>query len=188
MLLWRFFVISSGLKLDFESSLIGYCVAFATVYSLCNIGIVQAIRHGSLSITMLIYSYSLVIPAFYGVVALKEPVTVFTWTGLFLLAVSLFLLNFKNETVKISAKWIVFILMAFVGNGMCSTVQKIQQSTFDGAYKNEFMIIALFISGVFLILVSFISQKNNNPLKVLPFAACKGVANGVVNLLVMILT
>jgi len=183
-----FFVISSGLNIKFESSIIGYSVAFAVAYSLCNLGIVQAIRHGSLGITMLIFSYSLIIPTFYGVIALKEQVTYFTWVGLFLLAVSLFLLNFKNETVKVSLKWIVFTLMAFVGNGMCSTVQKIQQGAFDGAYKNEFMIIALFISGIFLVLVSFIGKNSNRSLKMLPFAACKGFANAIVNLLVMILT
>lgn len=183
-----FFVVSSGFDLSFDVGLTGYCVAFAAVYSLCNIGIVQAIRHGSLGVTMLVFSYSLIIPTFYGIIALKEPVTVFTWTGLLLLAVSLFLLNFRNETVKISTKWVVFTLMAFVGNGMCSTVQKIQQSAFDGAYKSEFMIGALFISAVVLILMSFTGKQSSRSLKMIPFAAYKGIANAVVNLLVMILT
>ena len=78
--------------------------------------------YGSLGVTMLIFSYSLIIPTFYGVIVLKEPVSYFTWIGLSLLAVSLFLLNFKNETVKISLKWSVFTFMSFVGNGMCSTI------------------------------------------------------------------
>lgn len=183
-----FFVISSGFKITLECSIIGYSIAFSVAYALTNIGIVQAIRHGSLGITMLIFSYSMIIPTFYGVIALNEPVTVYTWTGLFLLAVALFLLNFKNETIKFSLKWVVFTLMAFVGNGMCSTVQKIQQSAFDGAYKHEFMIISLFITGVFLILISFRGHKSEMTLKMLPFAVCKGLANAIVNLLVMILT
>ncbi len=183
-----FFVVFSGFRFEFEWGLGIYCIAFATAYSLCNIGIVQAIRHGSLGITMLIFSYSLLIPTFYGVVALKEPVTVFTWTGLFLLAVALFLLNFKNETIKFSLKWLVFMLMAFVGNGMCSTIQKIQQSAFDGGYKNEFMIVSLLISGVVLLVAAYLGQKEKKVLKTLPFASCKGIANAIVNLLVMILT
>lgn len=183
-----FFVVSSGFKISIEKDIIIYAVAFAAAYAMSNIGIVQAIRYGSLGITMLVFSYSLIIPTFYGVIALDEPVTKFTWTGLFLLAVALFLLNFKNETIKFSLKWIIFIFLAFVGNGMCSTIQKIQQSAFDGGYKNEFMIIALFISGVILIMFSFLGRKPDNSLKILPYATFKGIANAIVNLLVMILT
>ena len=183
-----FFVLCSGFRFSFEWGITGYSLAFAVSYALANLGIVLAIRHGSLGITMLIYSYSLIIPTFYGVIALNEPVTMFTILGLILLAVALFLLNFKNETIKVSLKWLGFMLMAFMGNGMCSTIQKIQQSAFNGGYKNEFMILALFVAGVFLILLSKTGQKGESPKKTMPYAACRGIANGIVNLLVMVLT
>ena len=47
--------------------------------------------------------------------------------------------------MKITWKWILYVLLAFLGNGACSTVQVLQQRTFAGAYKNELMIMALLI-------------------------------------------
>ena len=73
---------------------------------------------------------------------------------------------------------------------MCSTVQKMQQLKFDGAYKNEFMIIALAIDAVIFAVFLLCTQKNlkfhmKNSIK---YATVSGFANGLANLLVMLLT
>jgi hypothetical protein len=93
--------------------------------------------------------YSLIIPTIYGL-CIGEPASPFLYVGLALLFVSLLLVNLekKGAEKKITLKWIIFVLIAFVANGACSTVQTIQQRTFEGAYKSEFMIIALLTSVV----------------------------------------
>ena len=92
---------------------------------------------------MLIMSYSLIIPTMYGIAFLKEPVRMSTYIGIALLMISLFMVNMKKENAKFSLVWIMWLIICFVGNGMCATVQKMQQLRFDGAYKSEFMIVAL---------------------------------------------
>ena len=132
----------------------------------------------------------MLIPAAYGVFILKDSLSPVAYVGITCLAVSLFLINTKSEKIKFSVKWIVFLLISFIGNGMCSTVQKMQQLKFDGAYKNEFMIIALAIDAVIFAVFLLCTQKNlkfhlKNSIK---YAAVSGFANGLANLLVMLLT
>ncbi len=73
---------------------------------------------------------------------------------------------------------------------MCSVTQKMQQMKFSGNYKSEFMIMALIIVSVSLISFSVFKQKQlKTAIKdCLVFAPLTGVANGIVNLLVLILT
>ena len=113
-----------------------------------------------------------------------------------LLALSLLfistVLEQKNDLQrrKFSIKWLVALFLAFMGNGMCSTVQKMQQISFDGQYKSEFMIIALVIVAIILTIAAIINKEDLrvDTLPCVTLAAISGIANGIVNLLVMVLS
>lgn len=187
------FLLSSEFNLKFNFQTLVYSFFFAVCYSSALLGITVAIANGPLSISALIQSYALIIPTFYGILFLNEPVKPTMLIGFFLLIVSLFAINYiKGEKggQKISKKWIIAIIFAFVGNGMCSTVQKIQQVALDGKYKSELMIGALVITAIMLFPVAFFTEKNKIKTSVKKgwyWAATCGIANGIVNLLVMIL-
>lgn len=182
-----FFAAASGFRLSFTAALLPYSAGFAIAYGAACVGLVLSLKYGSLAISSLVISYSLLIPAMYGVIFLKEPLSAFGYVGIFLLLISLFLLNAKKEKFDFSWKWLVFIVIAFIGNGMCSTIQKMQQLKFDGSCKNEFMIIALIFAAVILFAAALAQGggKRSLPFK---YAVPNGICNGVVNLLVMILT
>ena len=185
-----FFVISSG-GFKWEAGIIPYALGFALSYGMATVFSVLATANGSLSLTALIISFSLMIPTFYGLIFLNDPISVGLVPGLALLATSLVLINKKSDSVKITRKWLVYVFLAFVGNGMCSTVQKMQQVAFDGAYKNEFMIIALASVVIGLLIVSLISEHTTiiKCVKVGWYLALPcGIMNGVVNLFVMLLS
>jgi len=197
-----FFVVSAFFNIQFhESSLIVnkssginltpdiaiYAVGFAITYTAANFGSFLALKHGPMGITLLISSYSLIIPTLYGIIFLKDPIRYTTYIGLALLAVTLFLLNFKNEKINFSLKWLVCVTLSFIGNGMCSTVQRMQQVAFAGEGKNELMIVALIISTILFFTIALIRKENFNIKQSLPYAAPKGIANGIVNLFVMAL-
>jgi drug/metabolite transporter (DMT)-like permease len=147
-----FFVASSGFKLNFNSEVLPYSIAFATVYSLSLLTGFMAIKYGPLSITMLVIAYSLIIPTFYGMIFLKEPIGITAYVGIAMIMVSLFLVNFPKKAKsgegndenapKITFKWIIIVVCAFFVNGLNSVVQKEQQMRFDGAYKSEKLIKA----------------------------------------------
>ena len=183
-----FFLIRSRFKIDVSIELIPYSLGFALVYTIATVSIVLAIRYGSLGITMLVISYSLVIPMLYGVLILKEKIGMLAYIGIGLLLISLFLLNAKKEKVRFSFQWLLALVGAFMGNGLCSTIQKMQQLEFNGDYKNEFMIVALAISAVILLLAAMIQKGGLSAEKRICYAIPVGIANGMANLLVMLLT
>ncbi len=78
-----------------------------------------------------------------------------------------------------------------MGNGICTTVQKVQQIDFSGKYKAEFMSLSLLIVVAILLITALKTEKNDivPAIKkgIIPIVVC-GVANGIVNLFVMILS
>ncbi len=185
-----FFVVTSG-GLKWNSGLIPYAICFAVAYATSTVFGVIAVSCGSLSLTSLITSYSLLVPTVYGLVFLHDPIGKGLIPGLILLVVSLFLINRKSKGAPFTLKWVVCVFLAFAGNGLCTVFQKAQQVAFDGAYKNEFMILALAI--VVLLMGVMVLTKERKDVKVATlagwhFALAAGIVNGIVNLFVMLLS
>ena len=188
-----FFVVTSGGDFGFSAQALKYSVAFALCYGVSSLTSMMAIYTGPLALTSLIIQYSLIIPTIYGLVALGESVSLMLILGILLLMISLIFINIesKGEKKKITLKWGIYVFLAFLGNGGCSTVQKIQQIDCDGMYKNEFMIVALVITGIVLMIYGKISEKDRFAINIKKgffwFVMC-GAANGLVNLFVIILS
>ncbi len=185
------FFLTTADSLGWNAEIMIYSSAFAISFLISIIFVTLAISSGSLSLTSLITSYSLMLPTFYGIIFLKDAVSIFLPQGLCLLAVSLFFINKPNEAYRVTPKWLFYVFLASLGNGMCSVFQKMQQVKFDGAYKNEFMITALM--AVTLCLAVYSLFKESHQLKsVLRYgwipAGISGIMSGVVNLFVMILS
>ena len=186
------FLITSGGKLNFSAEFLPYSLLFALSYSVTIVTGMLAIMCGPLSLTCLVTSFSLIIPTVYGIIVLQEPVSTNLFIGLALLAVALVLINLEEKgEKKITLKWAIYVILAFVGNGMCSTVQKVQQLDLAGQYKSEFMIVALVISILAMGIIALCTEKK----QILPnlkagfwlYTIC-GLANGITNFLVIFLS
>lgn len=192
-----FFTVTAK-DISFNKDLLLYSVFFAVSYICAMVFVVAAMANGSLSITTLIVSYSLMIPTLYGLFALKDPVGKGFLPGIILLVISLLMMNIKkgesnqsNQSIKISFKWVIYVALAFFGNGMCSVVQKMQQTAFEGSCKNEFMILSLAIAALILDILSVVREGKDMKVCIkrgAGLAAVSGFANGGVNLLVMVLS
>ena len=175
----------------FDWSFVPYSVAFAASYAAALVFMVLAVANGSLALSSLFVSYSLMIPTLYGLFVLHDPIGLGLIIGLILLCISLFLVNKTNENAKISFKWVVFATLSLIGNGMCTVVQKMQQLASGGAYKNEFMMVALAIVCACMLVMSLSCERRY----LLSSARCGwhlavlcGAMNGIVNLFTMILS
>ena len=186
------FLITSGGKLTFSTEFLPYSLLFALSYSVTVVTGMLAILVGPLSLTCLVTSFSLIVPTLYGIFVLQEPVSTNLFIGLGLLAAALVLINLEEKgEKKITLKWAIYVILAFVGNGMCSTVQKVQQIQLAGQYKSEFMIVALIISAVAMGIFALCTEKR----QILPnlktgfwlYVIC-GLANGGANFLVIFLS
>lgn len=184
-----FFCVLSGGHVQVPPQLLPYAAGFGIAYAAALGGLNFAISAGPLSYSCLVNSYSLIIPTLYGIVILKDEIRITAYIGIALLCASIFLINKKKEEGKLSARWILYILTAFVGNGMAAVIQKMQQLKFNGAYKNEFMMTALAVAFLILALIALLQKKDVRAgLKgCWKYAAPAGVANGIGNLSTMIL-
>ena len=184
-----FFLITSG-NLDFQPGILPYAVWFGVSYLLSGIFLLNAIAVGSLSITALVTNCSLIMPTLYGLIFLQEKGSLFLYSGIALLIAALVLVNKPSVTSPVTGKWLLYVTIAFLGNGMCTISQKAQQVAFAGAGKNELMILALgIVVGVNLVLAVLYERKQ---FKTFAKTAMLtgfpgGLSNGVVNLFVMIM-
>lgn len=186
-----FFFVFAGGKLHFELSLVPYCLGFALFFGMAVLFKFLAVCEGPLSITSLATSYSLVIPTVSGILLYNEKVNVFFYIGFALLLLSIVFINEYKKENRFSLKWLVYVFLAFVGNGFCSTVQTYQQHVFDGKYKSELMIIALVSIALVLFVMSMFYERKDVKyctVKGLHLMAVYGISIALVNLLVMILS
>ena len=151
---------------------------FAISYAAATVFSVLAILYGPLAKTSLIISCSLLVPSLYGIFvqgiyikvikegsatlseALKSALSPTLILGTILLVITLFLVNYEKkekgaEEKKVTLKWLVYVILAFLGNGMCSTVQTAKTDFYGAAGGNVFMIVALSIVVVLLLCAAF---------------------------------
>ena len=192
-----FFVVTSGGNLHFTWDFVPHAIGFALTYSLSIVFTFLAITAGPLSITSLITSYSLLVPTLYGLIAWGEDFSLLLAIGILLLIVSIYLIRFepKSETEernqRLTPKWLLYVSLAFIGSGGCSAVQKGQQIAFQGAYKNEFMILALGITTIAIGICALFFEKKQVVLyakRSALMASLCGAANGAVNYIVLLLS
>jgi drug/metabolite transporter (DMT)-like permease len=188
-----FFLLIPG-KISLGTDILPYSAGFAAVFALATVFSVMALTIGSLAITSLVLSYSLIIPTLYGILFLNEKITPLKCGGILLLLISLFLVRAQtkedNKASKPTVKWIIYVLIAFVANGMCSVVQNAQQRRFNGMQNSNFMILALIISTAVLLVLSIVFERNTILIalkKGAVFSAACGICNGATNYLVMVI-
>lgn len=192
------FAVNLNSELFFEPLMVPYSIGFAVSYFAAVLFTLKAIESGSLSLTSLIVSYSLLIPSLYGLIFLNEGISAAKLIGLALLVVSLFCMQAdkkdkKKGAKRINKKWCVFVAIAFIGNGMCSTLQKVYQLHSGGRGKSEFMLIALCITAIaFLVLRVIHSDTEKGFLPTAKnggwFGVVSGLCNGIVNWLIMVMS
>ena len=173
----------------FSPEVIPYALLFAFGYAMATVFTLIALRCGSLSLTSLVVSFSLIIPTLYGIIIDNEPIGIPMIIGLLLLAVSLVLINAEKGEKKITFGWTVAVTLAFIGNGLCSTVQTVQTKVFGGIYNSVFMFASLIIVVVFLLVSALVKEREvilssfKGGWYMMVFA---GAANWLCNLLVML--
>ena len=184
-----FFVVTSGFDLDFDVRLLPYALGFAVSYASAWVTTVLAVRYGLMAISTLIVSCSLIFPTAYGIIN-GEPLTARIIVGMALIFAAIVLVNLKfSDKGKFSVKWLVCVLVAFLGNGACSITQNMQKKLLGDSYTHEFMIIALAAASVMLLAyAAFNTRSFMTDLKAcLPYSAANGIANAVVNFLILVI-
>ena len=138
-------------------------VILGTVYGLLLLSSMctsfMALNCGNMALTAIIISYSVIIPFLFGGIFLHEAIDFLQITGLFMMLLSILLMNFRKSGEGFGVKWLVFTFSCFITNGLCSVVQKLHQTAYPGQYCKEFMTVAFGVITLILLTVLFIKYK-----------------------------
>ena len=105
-----------------------------------------ALMSGSMAITSLIVSYSVLIPCLFGFTFLNEPMTVLRIAGILLLLISMYCLKAKGQNVQTKRNWLLYVAVTFLCNGICSVIQKLHQIEFPSQYCTEFIFFSVYLN------------------------------------------
>ncbi len=185
-----FFIPQIGNEFKVNIELLVYSFCFAVTYFCAVVFTILAIKEGALSLTSLFSSYSLIIPTMYGALFLYEEFGITKKVGVVILLISLFFIGNIKTGERVSKKWVLYVVLLFLGNGLCSLVQRLYQIKSNGENKAEFMIIALVMIAFAMVVLVLITEKRVSLPKMKNggvFAISCGLANGAVNMLTMIM-
>lgn len=141
------FGILNGFRLAANATSLGY----AFLFSLFNIGSgvcsVLAMKRGNLStVTLYMLVGGLLIPFFYGILALNEPLTASKIAGVALMLLSFVpsVLRTRGEKSATKGGGLFFLLCAgcFLFNGLVSVVTSAHQKSGQGVDENSFMMLS----------------------------------------------
>ncbi len=193
------FVITGGWRFTFHLPTFYYAIIYSVCYALALIFMMKALTVGNMALSVIIISFSLVIPLGVGLFVFNEPVNIFGKIGVLLLFLTIILIGKTDgdagEKNKISIKWVIYITIATVANGIAGALVKFHRMQFPDAYSSELMIMSLFMVLIICTFLTFFNANKNkvstngkvrriNKTIILPtliFGVMTGACNGVAN-------
>jgi len=172
-------------RMSFHFPTMLYGMLYGLLLSVSMYSGYKALYLGPMSLTSLLVSFSVLIPIIYGILFCSEAMTVYKGAGIIFLILTIIFVNIGNMNISAAKdkKWMFFVLMTFLANGICSVLQKMHQTSFPGMYCSEFMFFAMILSACIFVLI-MIMKTDYKTFKTLPgkkYAAVAGVANVAAN-------
>ncbi len=141
-----------------SAAMFGIFFAFAVLFSAaCYVS-------GPMSLTSVIVNSSVIIPVLYSCITLNESITATQLVGFILLIVTFVLSAFQSNADaknRVNFKWLIFVLIAFVSNGITAVIQKLYKISAPMSDGNAFMGMAYLFSAIVL-LTSYFRQRSGH--------------------------
>ena len=182
-----------AIDFSFEVGVLWYSGLFALCYTVCHVGLINALKYGPASLTSLLMGLSLLVTTIWGFIFWNAELTIYVITGLILVACSIALCLYSKkdkEQQTISWKWLFYVALAFFGNAGCTIVQRTQQIQYNGQHGNMLMLFATLFSALAYLII-YLKSDNTDSSFILkescwaPIGA--GLCNVVLNVFVMLL-
>lgn len=192
------YIVVAGGKLQFHLPTFWFSCLFALCYALALIFTMKALTEGSVALTSILLAFNFVLPISVGLFVFDEPLTTFGKIGLLMLVISVVLIGLPDKKdseeggqtkTKVSLKWMIYVLIALIGNGCAVIVVKFHREIYPDAYSSELMIFAMIlVLGVCFL--QMLNKKRKDGTKMttlfvptLWYGVVTGLCNGVTNYL-----
>lgn len=136
---------------SFDPGVLWYSLLYGVFYAIFTIGLINALKTGSVSLTAFLKQISLACVSLWGFLFWGTPFTLNVAIGLVLIIAALYLclLGGKTtETRKANLKWVLYVAMVMVSNAACSIIQKYEHMAFDGQHGVMMMVFATAMAAV----------------------------------------
>ncbi len=144
-----------------------------------------ALSAGPMALTSMIAAMSMIIPFLWGLLFWGESLGLFAIFGILLLIVAIGMICSPKKG-NCSGKWIVYCLITFCANGICSVIQKYHQLHFPGGYQVEFLLTAMLLVTLCTMASQFLQKQARFCISGL--GAISGIMNSIANFIVLILS
>ena len=156
------------------ASLYGIIVVTLQTFSIISM------RLGPMSLTALIVSYGMIIPAIAGPIFWQEDFGVLQIVGLVLIIISLWLIRDKDSTKRsVTLKWMLLLAACFLLSGSAGLMEKIHQSTSGKDEKAAFVLIGCCVMLVISLFAALLSAKKTQKTVSLKKLSLSGCATGL---------
>ena len=153
----------------------------------------KALCLGPMALTSMLISFSVMLPLLWGITVGNERVSTLQCVALACLPIAIVLTNLRRpsaaDTPSGSARWLVFVGITFLCNGVCSILQKQHQTLYPQAQTREFMLYAMLLAAAVFSAAALrkLSPRRLWEARGKAFGVLSGVANGLANLLTLLL-
>ena len=135
-------------------------LVFGLVTTVQTVTMLKALQIGPMSYTTLITSFSTLIPTLSGALFFDEKIEIAHIIGIVLMLISFFCAVEKGtDEKKVSVRWLVFCLIAFLCTGGIGVMQKIHQSSVYKDELNAFLVFAFAVSFLFSSVMTVVCGK-----------------------------
>ncbi len=180
------------------------CTYLALLSAACSVcatfSNINAMKYGSVALTSMIASFSLLLPTAFGILYWKEPISLWFVVGIILFCISVVLTNLEkaakdqaptnkeNATDKpakkkhrfVSLRWVVFAAGLFFSNGISAILSTYYQRTGGADFRAEYVITSASIA-ITVNLILAISQLKKTIGGYIKNAAVFGGTYGLLN-------
>ena len=158
-----FFILTDKNGLYFPPTLFAFGLVSCLMYAAGFGFMYLALQCGSYALTRLIASMSGIIAILYGIVFLEEPAGGLTYLAIGLVFLSVILMNYRKkeqgEKKGFSLKWLIYVLITALSNGLIAVLTRMQQLYFNDACSNEFKILSLGGACIALVIIGLFTDK-----------------------------
>lgn len=129
---------------------------------------VTAMCSGPIGFTSLIFSLNFLLPMFAGLLFYNENLSIIQIVGFILLLITFYIGSqaSDNNSKKMTIKWLMFALLAFICGGILNTLIKVHQAMYPGEYMISFLVIGFLSAGIVAGILTVIRKvKKNEELK-----------------------
>ena len=124
-------------------------IAFALSKTVQQAALLFAMRIGATSITQLIFALGILLPIFYGAIALGEEISLMQYIGMALFFLALCFIVNPRADKGFRLVWLLLCLLAATSSGVNAVLQKMHQASNFSDELKSFVVLSLALSALF---------------------------------------